>query len=106
MSERTGLFALARGAILPAACICLVGYFGYHAIQGRTGLLAWGGYKAEKKQLEKEAEEVAARKAALEHRVALLDPRHVDPDLADELVRGNLGVVRADEVVVPLPKSD
>jgi cell division protein FtsB len=33
----------------------------------------------------------------------LLDPRHVDPDLADELVRRNLDLVKPDEVVVPLP---
>jgi metal-responsive CopG/Arc/MetJ family transcriptional regulator len=43
-----------------------------------------------------------ARKAVLAHRAALLDPRRVDPDLADELVRRDLGVARPDELVVPL----
>jgi len=38
----------------------------------------------------------------LAHRAALLDPRRVDPDLADELVRRDLGVARPDELVVPL----
>jgi len=32
----------------------------------------------------------------------LLDPRSADPDLADEMVRGQLGLVRPDEVIVPL----
>ena len=106
MTERTSLIDLARGAMVPTLCIMLMGYFGYYALQGRTGLLAWGGYKAERAQLERRAAGVAARKAAIEQRVALLDPHHVDPDLADELVRHNLGVVRADEIVVQLPKAD
>lgn len=42
------------------------------------------------------------RKAELERDIALLDPRGVDPDYADELVRRHLGVVRPDEVIVPL----
>lgn len=104
MSEPKAYLHLVRGALLPAACICVTGYFAYHALAGNTGLLAWGGYKAEKVALTREAEAVAARKAALERRVALLDPRRVDPDLADELVRGNLGLVRPDEVILPLPK--
>ena len=41
-------------------------------------------------------------KAQLRHRSALLDPRKADPDMADELVRKDLGLVRPDEVIVPL----
>ena len=33
---------------------------------------------------------------------ALLDPRKADPDIADELVRKDLGLVRPDEVIIPL----
>ena len=40
--------------------------------------------------------------AQLEHRSQLLDPRKADPDMADELVRKDLGLVRPDEVIVPL----
>jgi cell division protein FtsB len=32
----------------------------------------------------------------------LLDPRKADPDMAEELVRKDLGLVRPDEVIVPL----
>ena len=38
----------------------------------------------------------------MRHRSALLDPRKADPDMADELVRRDLGLVRADEVILPL----
>jgi cell division protein FtsB len=105
MSERVGAFDLLRGATVPALCILVAGYFAWHALAGRTGIFALGDYKAEQVAMAAKADAVAERKAALERRVALLDPRRVDPDLADELVRGNLGVVRPDEVVVKLPKA-
>ena len=36
------------------------------------------------------------------NRRGLLDPNKADPDMADELVRKDLGLVRPDEVIVPL----
>jgi cell division protein FtsB len=102
MSEPAKIVAYGRAAALPAVCLVLVGFFGWHAVAGDTGVLALGGYKAEKARLVAEAEGVAARKAQLERRVVLLDPARVDPDLADELVREKLGLVAADEVVVQL----
>ncbi len=56
-------------------------------------------------QLEARKIELAALEAErnqLRHKSALLDPRKADPDLADEMVRKDLGMVRSDEVVVPL----
>jgi cell division protein FtsB len=100
------MFGLVRGAVVPTTCILITGYFASHALLGNTGLFAWGDYKQQRAELQLQADQLAERKEALERRVALLDPRRVDPDLADELVRDNLGVVRADEVVVPLPKAD
>lgn len=103
MADRINPLLLAHAAALPAACIAVMAYFAFHAVSGNTGLLAWGEYKTERAAAEHEAAKVAAVKAALKRQVALLDPRHVDPDLADELVRRNLGVVRPDEVIIPLP---
>lgn len=100
------LLALARAAVLPALCVAIAGYFGFHAVASDSGLIAWGGYRAERTELEAKAVRIAADKAALTHRVALLDPRHTDPDYADELVRENLGVVRPDEVVVTIKPGD
>lgn len=105
MADRINPLVLARGAALPAACIVVTAYFAFHAVSGNTGLLAWQGYKAEHAAAAAEAAKVAATRAALRREVALLDPRHVDPDLADELVRRNLGVVRNDEVIIPLPAA-
>jgi len=91
-----------RAALLPAAAVAVIGYFGFHAVLGPSGLIAWKGYSQERQRLEDDRAALAARKATLEHRAGLLDPRAVDPDMADELVRRDLGVVRPDELVVPL----
>ncbi len=104
MNETARLVSYFRSAWLPTLCIVMVSFFAYHALAGTSGILALGGYKSEQTRLSAEAAELAARKAQLEHKVALLDPARVDPDLADELVRENLGVVRADEVVIPLER--
>lgn len=80
-------------------------YFAFHAVSGNTGLIAWQGYKAERAAIERDAAAVATTRAALKRRVDLLDPRHVDRDYADELVRRDLGVVRPDEVIMVLPDA-
>lgn len=102
MENRASLAAYLRRAILPTICILLIGYFVSHAITGPTGVIAWKDYKGQRAELEKQAIQSAEAKAAIERQVKLLDPRKVDPDLADELVRKNLNVVKPDEVIVPL----
>ena len=42
------------------------------------------------------------QQADLKNRVALLDPRHVDPDMASELIRNDLNVVHSDEYIYEL----
>jgi cell division protein FtsB len=93
---------LIRRAALPAVALLVVGTFAGHAIAGPNGLFAWRGYS---QQLETRKIELAALEAErdmLRHKSTLLDPRKADPDLADEMVRKDLGLVRTDEVVVPL----
>jgi len=72
------------------------------ALIGPYGLLSWGEQSA---LLEKREEKIASleqERGALENRVELLDPEHVDPDLSSELVRKNLNVAHPDEYVVDL----
>jgi cell division protein FtsB len=92
-----------RRAALPAICILLIGYFVSHAITGPTGVIAWKGYKAQHAELQTQAIASAESRAAIERQVKSLDPRKVDPDLADTLVRKNLNVVKPDEVILVLP---
>ncbi|MFL6730460.1 MAG: FtsB family cell division protein [Sphingomicrobium sp.] len=95
-------FGLIRRAAAPALALIIVGTFAGHAIAGPNGLLAWGGYHRALKERQAELKQLEQEKAQLRHRSALLDPRKADPDIADELVRKDLGLVRPDEVIVPL----
>ena len=102
MKGKPKSIGLIRRVVWPVAAFLVVGTFAGHAIAGPNGLFAWRGYS---QQLELRKAELAALEAerdGLRHKSALLDPRKADPDLADEMVRKDLGLVRADEVVVPL----
>ncbi|MEP9360652.1 septum formation initiator family protein [Sphingomonas sp. KR3-1] len=97
--------SLLRRAGLPAAVLIAMGFFGYNAVLGPTGIMASKEIKAEYDQKSAEYATLDKKRAALKNRVDLLDQkRGVDPDLADELARKQLNVVRPDEVVIPLDK--
>jgi cell division protein FtsB len=104
MDARIDLFGYLRRAALPAVCILLIGYFVSHAISGPTGALAWREYKAQRHALEAQSLALNEQKAAIARQIKLLDPNGVDPDLAEELVRQDLNVVKPDEVIVTLEK--
>ena len=96
------IFELIRRAAFPALALIVVGTFAGHAIAGPNGILAWGGYHRALAQRQAELAQLQQQRAELKHRAQLLDPNEADPDMADELVRKNLGLVRPDEVIVPL----
>ncbi len=103
--QRSDLSHLLSRALLPVACLLIAGYFAGHALIGATGVLARDEIRREMAELSQERQQLQAREAELKRSIALLDPRGVDPDYADELVRRHLGVVRPDEVIVPLEKA-
>ena len=87
---------------MPALAVIVVGTFAGHAIAGPNGILAWGSYHRALQQRQTELAQIEQQHAQLRHRSDLLDPKKADPDMADELVRKDLGLVRPDEVIVPL----
>ena len=93
---------LIRRSAAPALALIVVGTFAGHAIAGPNGILAWGGYHRALEQRQAELAQLKQQQAELKHRAQLLDPNKADPDMADELVRKELGLVRPDEVIVPL----
>ena len=94
--------SLIRRSAVPALALIVVGTFAGHAVAGPNGILAWGGYHRALLERKAELAQLEAQRAQMRHRSALLDPRKADPDMADELVRKDLGLVRPDEVIVPL----
>jgi cell division protein FtsB len=71
-------------------------------LAGPYGVLAWGENISLLQQREARIAALKAERDELVNRVALLDPDHVDPDLATELVRRNLNVAHPDEYVIEL----
>ena len=72
------------------------------AVAGPAGLLAWSENLRLLDQREQHLALLVEERDALKNKVDLLDPDHADPDLVDELLRSQLNVLHADEVVVKL----
>lgn len=75
---------------------------GAMALIGPFGLLAWSEQSGLLEHREQQIAALEQQRAELENRVEQLDPDHVDPDLASELVRRNLNVAHPDEYVIDL----
>ena len=95
-------FGAIKRAALPAIAFLIIANFLGYAVVGSNGILSWGDYRRLKEDRAVQLAHLEEEKARLAHRAALLDPRRADPDLADEMVRSQLGLVRPDEVVVEL----
>ena len=73
---------------------------GAWVLVGPSGLLAWSENNRLLTERQKELAQLKVERDDLKNRVALLDPRQVDPDMAGQLLRANLNVVHPDEVVL------
>ncbi|MES2496821.1 MAG: septation ring formation regulator EzrA [Pseudomonadota bacterium] len=99
--NRVPFFQIARSAALPAVAILIIGYFASSALIGPNGLLALGGYRSQLKMKSDELHRTEAIRDRLQHHAKLLNPRSVDPDFGEELVRRSTGQVRPDEIIIP-----
>jgi len=102
MQSARNLLLLLRNAAVPAIAFSVIAFFGGYALFGSNGVLAWGEYHHALHEREAVLAKTEQARDQLANRVALLDPRHANPDMVDELVRKNLGVVGKDEVIIPL----
>ncbi|MBB6122469.1 FtsB family cell division protein [Sphingobium subterraneum] len=102
MAQLAKLRMLFTSAFGPTLAILLLAVLLGYAVLGSNGILAWGDYTRQLHDSRAELKVVQAERARIANRVERLDPRHVDPDMVDELVRRELNVGHPDEVVVPL----
>ena len=72
---------------------------------GSTGIFAWSDYSRELTASRVQLAELKAERVRLINRKRLLNPNHVDPDLADEMLRGELNYVHPDDIVIPLQRQ-
>lgn len=101
-NPRSNPFIFIRRAALPAVAVLIMVNFAGYAVAGENGVLSWGDYHRQKEERAVELAQLEAERERLQHRAALLDPRNTDPDLAEELVRRDLGLVRPDEVIIEI----
>ena len=89
-----------RALAFPLVCLGLATYFGYYLIYGNHGIINLARVRQEIEHKQTELEQIRAEHRALEHRVNLLRPESVDPDLLEEQARSRLGLTERDEVVI------
>ena len=89
-----------RLIIGPVLGISLVGYFAYHLVQGDRGLVAWLRLTQEIKEAKLQLAQVDGEREALDRRVSLLRPNHLDRDMLDERARATLNLVGPNEIVI------
>ena len=93
----------ARQVLGPLMGAAVMVYFGYHAVQGDRGLMAWWNLRFEFEHANIALVAVSAEKKIIEHRVALLRPESLDPDMLEERARIMLGTAAPNDLIVPEP---
>lgn len=78
----------------------ILGYFGFHALNGQFGMRAHLAMQGQIADLEKTLEHKTAIREKLEARVALLREGTMEKDMVDQHVRAQLNMVREDEIVL------
>ena len=81
-------------------------YFGYHAVVGSRGLLAWRQVNRDIEATQQDLAAVRAEREALEEKVRRLRPGSLDPDLIDELARRRLSLAGPLDVIILLDEED
>jgi cell division protein FtsB len=76
-------------------------YFAFASVQGDYGLFRRLQVEAEAKALTDERDRLKREVAVLVNRTRRISDDYLDLDLLDEQSRSVLGLVRADEVVIP-----
>ena len=89
------------GRVAALAVLLLLGGL---ALAGPFGLLSWGENVALLNKRQHQIAELRADRDELTNLVERLNPDHVDPDLATELMRKNLNVAHPDEYVIEIER--
>jgi cell division protein FtsB len=93
----------ARLLVGPVFGIAATGYFVYHTFEGDRGLRAGRDITQQLYQAKQTLAATEVERDALAHKVAGLDPSHVDPDLLDEQIRSTLDLVGPNEIIILHP---
>ena len=84
----------------------MVGYFLYHTVQGDHGWLAMLRLQGQVNAAQDNLSQLQKERQELDHRVQLMRPDSLDPDLLDEKSRELLNYSKPDEIVVLTPTEN
>lgn len=97
--NRPAALPIDREKIKQGLALAYLLFLGGMALAGPWGMLSWGENLSLLHKRQAQIAQLQKDRADLKNRVALLDPKHVDPDMAGELIRSDLGVVHSDEYI-------
>ncbi len=89
-----------RQNILAVICFCLSIYFAYHLVAGERSYLRLISLESQIEKTQDLYAQTKENRQAVEHKVVMMRPGSIDPDLLEEQVRTVLGYTRADEKVI------
>ena len=92
--------ARSRFVIGPLLGILAIGYFAYHVVHGDRGLIAWLKIKQRTIAAKQSMERSHSERLAIEHRVSLMKPGSLDPDMLEERARLMLNYGHVDDIVI------
>jgi cell division protein FtsB len=84
---------------------CLVGYFLYHTVEGDRGWLALLRLEDQVNVAQENLSQLQQVHKELGHRVQLIRPGSLDPDLLDEKSREMLNYSKPNEIIVIVPSD-
>ena len=87
-------------SVVTCGCLGLLGFFAWHAMEGPRGFKFREKLATHSEELTGELAAIEKQRADTEHRVALLRPESVDPDMLDEMARSTLDVAGPNELIV------
>jgi cell division protein FtsB len=90
--------------LVSLACVALLTSFAWYAYKGPRGYDYGSSLDVKITELANENQKLDGEKQALEKRVQLLRPEHIDRDMLEELARGELKMAYPNELIVHVQK--
>ena len=94
-----GLSGQLKGRWLAVVVTAILAYFGYHALHGQYGFLAWIDTSRDLQAARQELAQLKGERALLQRDVQAFQRDSIDRDLLEEELR-KLGYVKPNEVII------
>lgn len=86
--------------IVTCVCCAMLGYFAWYAWKGPRGYIYQDQLQGKLAMLDGKFAGVQQQRVRLEHKVGLLRPESIDPDILDEMARSQLQMAKPGDLVI------